>query len=880
MVPFYLAFDLPKQIVNGPILGEGFTGDGATQPFTPFNVDLPWVGTVSLFDGLTLDRLQTLTALSMMFLGLVIINGGFKYYINIYKGLLGERLLRRIRFELVDRVLRFPPKSSKHVKGGEVASMVKDEVESLGGFAGDAFVQPALLTGQAVTALIFIFVQHFWLGMIAFFMVCVQFLIIPRLRRQLIELGRQRQISARQLAGRVTEIVDGMNAIRVNGTSNYERADISSRLGFIFGIRYQIYKRKFLVKFLNNFLAQLTPFLFYMIGGYFTIRGSLDVGQLVAVINAYKELPGPLKELIDWDLTRQDVQVKYEQVVEQFESPDMIDPALQAPEPSRERRLRDVLQISNLTVDDENGAQRLDHLSLMIKPGETVAISGDANAGADALAETLGRLTSPSAGRVTIGDQDIFTLPEAVAGRRITYASSDAYFFFGSLKDNLLYSLKHLPIADVPYEGRAAQTRRREKTEAKLSGNPDFAISGDWIEPHSVTGFADDSGIIGSIIAVLDVVQLTDQVLEFALFSELDLTTDSDLADQIVALRREFHTELKRSGKANLVVPFEVGRYNTSASVIDNLMFGVFTNVKDEAGYARGAAIFYKTVIDSGLGAMLYEMGISMAQTTIELFDNMAVDHPFFARLTYMTPEDIPTYKTLLRRLQGVDFAKVSDADREKIIELSFEYIEPQNRFGLLTDAVVEKALEVRDRLKTAFPDELHPLFEPYDEDSYLATGNLIDNIVFGKVNQKFSDADRQTRAILIGLLSRKQDLYRRLLCLGLEFNVGAAGRRLTIQQRQKLNFARALIRKSDYYVFNRALSALDVTLQERVLKDTLVFLAAECDNPAIVWIVGSPTYARHFGRAVTLGNGTVIEDVVKAPAARGRRKTAVAALS
>ena len=53
-------------------------------------------------------------------------------------------MLRRIRFELVDRVLRFPPSVFKRVKAAEVATMVKDEVEPLGGFIGDAFVQPAL----------------------------------------------------------------------------------------------------------------------------------------------------------------------------------------------------------------------------------------------------------------------------------------------------------------------------------------------------------------------------------------------------------------------------------------------------------------------------------------------------------------------------------------------------------------------------------------------------------------------------------------------------------------------------------------------------------------------------------------------------------------
>ena len=106
--------------------------------------------------------------------------------------------------------------------------------------------------------------------------------------------------------------------MRVNDTSNWERAEISSRLARIFFIRFDIYQWKFLVKFINNILAQVTPFVFYLVGGYLAITGRLDIGQLVAVIAAYKELPSPLKDLIDWDQQRLDVQVKYTQVVEQF----------------------------------------------------------------------------------------------------------------------------------------------------------------------------------------------------------------------------------------------------------------------------------------------------------------------------------------------------------------------------------------------------------------------------------------------------------------------------------------------------------------------------------------------------------------------------------
>src|SRR3546814_954207 len=92
-------------------------------------------------------------------LGLVLVNGIFKLVINTRKGRLGERLLRRLRFELSDRILRFPLPHLRRVKPSEMATMIKDEVEPLGGFIGDAFATPLFLGGQAATAMLFIMVQ-------------------------------------------------------------------------------------------------------------------------------------------------------------------------------------------------------------------------------------------------------------------------------------------------------------------------------------------------------------------------------------------------------------------------------------------------------------------------------------------------------------------------------------------------------------------------------------------------------------------------------------------------------------------------------------------------------------------------------------------------
>ncbi|MCG8523753.1 MAG: ABC transporter ATP-binding protein/permease, partial [Pseudomonadales bacterium] len=331
------------------------------------------------------------------------------------------------------------------MKQAEVATMVKDEVEPLGGFIGDAFVQPLYLAGQAITAMAFIMVQSFWLGLVAATIVLIQAFLIPRLRRRILLLGRERQLTARQLAGRIGELVDGATEIHAHDTSNFERADIVARLGRIFAIRYEIFQRKFFVKFLNNFLSQMTPFLFYTVGGLLAISGRLDIGALVAVIAAYKDLPGPIKELIDWDQQRNDVQIKYEQVIEQFQPQEMIEPEAQSIDNDSNGPLGGTLRVSSLALIDDANNRLVDGVNFETDANQHIGVVGDSASGKDHLGQLLAGLVRPTSGEVLFNGHKLAALPEAVTGRRLSYVGADSYLFPTSVRENLLYGLKHRP---------------------------------------------------------------------------------------------------------------------------------------------------------------------------------------------------------------------------------------------------------------------------------------------------------------------------------------------------------------------------------------------------------------------------------------------------
>ncbi|MEE8444134.1 MAG: ABC transporter transmembrane domain-containing protein, partial [Alphaproteobacteria bacterium] len=176
--PFlYLSLDLPKLIINRAI--------GNDPPGPPYEVPLFGVPVASLnIDFMDLGPQVTfLLLLSGIYLVLVFINGGLKYYINVYKGRMGERLLRRLRYQLYERILRFPLPHFRKVSQGELIPMITAEVEPFGGFIGTAFADPMFQGGQLLIILGFIMIQDPYLGAAAIALYPFQMYAIPKLQR-------------------------------------------------------------------------------------------------------------------------------------------------------------------------------------------------------------------------------------------------------------------------------------------------------------------------------------------------------------------------------------------------------------------------------------------------------------------------------------------------------------------------------------------------------------------------------------------------------------------------------------------------------------------------------------------------------------------------
>jgi ABC-type multidrug transport system fused ATPase/permease subunit len=840
--PFlYISLELPKVIVNQAI---------EAGPVPPYTLKI-----FGLEQSLDLPQIWFLMALCFAWLLVFLVNGGFKYHINIYKGLLGEGLLRGLRRELYSRMLRFPLPRFRRLGQGEVIPIITAEVEPLGGFIGTAFADPMFYGGQLVIILSFILIQDPLLGLAAIAFYPLQLYLIPKLQRRINSLAKRRVRNVRRLSDHIGETVSGIVEVRANDTADLEMARFDARLGRIYGIRYQIYRRKFFIKFLNNFIDKLTPFFFLSIGGYLVIQGDLTLGALLAVLAAYKDLGAPWREMLLWYQQKEDIRVKYEQIIEQFDSGDI--PA-EPPDPAEaDFALTGNIEV-NVSLTDENGFRVLDNAAMTLPLAAHTAIVGDSASGKAELALLLAGLDRPGSGTVMIDGRDIADLPVSVTGRRIGYVDPHAKLQNASIGENLVYGLKRRPRAldmDVDADAVTAaldpgQDDAPPPTPA--NGHLPFGPRGDWID-YAAAGVDGADALGKRIVEVLRIVEFARDVYQMGLRSRLNPVAQPEIAARILDARESMRARLRASSMTALVEPFDVARYNGNATVGENLLFGV---PRDERFRMDELAEhpYMRSVLDRfALTGDFIEIGRRLAEIMVELFADLPPGHEYFEQFSFVSAEELPAYRTIIRR--AARGAQLSDEQRQQLLALSFMLVTERHRLGLIDSTVQERILAARRAFRAELPDSLQDAIAFFDSARYNPAATIQDNILFGRLAYGHAYGERQIGYMMEQILD-ELELREAVTAAGLRYPAGIGGARLSHSQRQKLVLARALLKRPDLLIVNEAAEAFDQQSQARIIEHVRGDLAGR----GLVWVTNAAESARYFERIVVMKHGRIID--------------------
>ncbi|MBJ3777156.1 ABC transporter ATP-binding protein/permease [Acuticoccus mangrovi] len=822
----YMTLELPKWIVNDAISGKDF----------PKSIM-----------GFELTQIPYLIVLCGIFLGLVVLNNGVKYVLNIYKGVSGERMLRRLRYILYNYILRFPLTRFRKVSGGEIIPMITAEVEDVGVFIGEAIATPAFQGGTLLVYIVFIFAQDPFLGAAAVSLYPLQAYVIPKLQRRVIMLTRDRIKNIRVISDRIAETVSAATDIKANDTARYHLADLSDRLFLNYRIRLAIFRRKYMIKFLNNFLNQLPPFFFYSVGGVLVINGSMSFGALVAVLAAYKDLASPWKELLNWYQNLANVSVKYQTVVENFDVDDAVpthrldglgEDAINLTTPT--------IALSSLAVSGGGSGQEVLDVSMEVKPKARLAVYGRDGSGRSELLLAIAGLLPPIAGRVTIDGHRIDELSHAMVARHVSFVGSEPYIFNDTIRDNIVYSLRTEPRRDGENGGTGDVSSLRY-AEATLTGNSLLDISAPW-EDYERAGVSDPSELDDRLIELVELVGLEGDLYRLGLAAHLEEQLTESFADKIMTARAEVvRRATEDKSWAGLVELWTSGELNNSATLGENTLFAV----PSDPGSRVWEAAFDPTVRDALKTAKVYDLlvdiGASVAATMIELFSDTGADASLIGDYSFLSADEIPLFEQRLRRYNAKPQKPLPQEDADAFVGLAFRLVPGRHRIVTLDAEQEAKIVGAREYVHKALKgNDRYALF---DEASYIPPLSVEENILFGKPRVDRRGASERIDNLLRDTV-KELGLRDPIARAGLNFEVGVAGGRLSASQRRRIGLVRALVKRPDVLILD-AVADGDKALMTRIMD--------ACAEHTLIVGTADPQIAKTLDKVAVMREGRLV---------------------
>jgi putative ABC transport system ATP-binding protein len=163
-----------------------------------------------------------------------------------------------------------------------------------------------------------------------------------------------------------------------------------------------------------------------------------------------------------------------------------------------------------------------------------------------------------------------------------------------------------------------------------------------------------------------------------------------------------------------------------------------------------------------------------------------------------------------------------------------------------------------RGVFRANLPEDLKSAVAFYQPGSVNPAATVQDNVLFGRIVDTYAEAGERVNALLRETMDAL-GLTDAVIDLGLAFDIGSGAKRLSLAQQQKLALGRALVKRPDVLIVNRALAALDANAQDAIVTRVLDYARAE-GGPgfAVFWVLSHPAAGQWFDRVLTFENGRI----------------------
>ena len=387
--------------------------------------------------------------------GAYILHSLFNYIVTYWGHLLGVRIEADIRRDLFGHMQNLSFRFYDKNQTGQLISRVTGDLFEITELAHhgpeDLFISFVTLIGAFV-----IMLTIRWELALAVFIVVPIFLVFTILLRKWmnhVSLEVKKKLAI--INGEVGSSISGMRTAKAFANEAKEMEKFSRANDQFRQSKNGYYHAMATYHSVLNFALVIMPVLVIALGGFWIMKDKMDYIDLITFNLYVSTFIAPMRKLSAFVEQYTQGMAGFRRTLDLMrEDPDIVD----ADDAVELDHVQGDIQVNNLTFRyNADGEDVLSHVSLHIKPGETVAVVGPSGGGKTTLCQLIPRFYDVTEGSILVDGHDVRSLKQKSLRENIGIVQQDVFLFAGTVYDNILYGRPDATEAEIIEAAKRAE---------------------------------------------------------------------------------------------------------------------------------------------------------------------------------------------------------------------------------------------------------------------------------------------------------------------------------------------------------------------------------------------------------------------------------------
>ena len=397
----------------------------------------PWLTKMLIDDGLVAGNFNALlaVALTMVSVGILgtVLSGVSRY---LHTRLSGQ-ILFSLRDALYQHLQKLSPSFYSQWRMGDLFTRLDGDVAEIQRFAVDALFSAISNLLGLLGALILLVSLSWKLALLVLVLVPLELLWLRWMRRKVESNSRALREKASDISSFMVETLPAMKFIQAAVQEEREARRLRELSGNYLQQLLRLQLTEFFTQAVPNLLTSITRATAFIIGGYWVIQGTWQLGALIAFSTYLGMVIGPAQSLLGLYVSIQRMSVSLTRVQELQAAPIAVTSEQARPLPIESPGR---IELQGVSFTHQGRAEpTLSQVNAQFQAGQKIALVGGSGAGKSTLIDLLQRFYLPQEGVILLDGQDIQQFDLAAFRRKVAVVSQDIVLFRGSLADNLRY---------------------------------------------------------------------------------------------------------------------------------------------------------------------------------------------------------------------------------------------------------------------------------------------------------------------------------------------------------------------------------------------------------------------------------------------------------